>query len=97
MKKLLLALLVLLGLQTKAQINYCDLRVLLAISYFNLGIYYEESDEIVIQACAQGQVNILDATNGLDPDVESTWGGAPTYEAALLNKIMSLKEQYDVD
>jgi len=80
-----------------AQINYCDLRVLLAISYFNTGIYYEESDEIVIQACAQGQVNILDATNGLDPDVESTWNDAPTYEAALLNKIMSLKEEYDVD
>jgi tetratricopeptide (TPR) repeat protein len=61
--------------------NWRDLRLIMAQAYFALARYEE----------AQGQVDILDVDNGLDPGAPGTWvvnGVAhPTYQAALAMEI----------
>jgi tetratricopeptide (TPR) repeat protein len=65
--------------------NWRDLRLIMAQAYFALARY----------ADAQGQVDVLDGDNGLDPEAPSTWmvnGVAhPTYEAALAMEIEFLR------
>lgn len=61
--------------------NWRDLRLIMAQAYFALAQYSN----------AQGQVDILDPDNGLDPGDPGTWvvDGVthPTYEAALVMEI----------
>lgn len=69
-------------------IDYHDVRIILAQSYFGIADYPN----------AQQQVNILDSENGLDPENSTKWvvGGMSynTYQEALLMKIEALEEMF---
>jgi tetratricopeptide (TPR) repeat protein len=65
-------------------IDHLDLRLILAQAYFALGPSSYEN--------AQAQIDILSPENGLDPTDSGTWGGHPTYGAALLSTIQQLEE-----
>jgi tetratricopeptide (TPR) repeat protein len=64
-------------------IDYLDLHLILAEAYFGQG----ESSF----ALAQTQVDILDPTNGLDPEDSDTWDGHASYAAALLMTIQEIE------
>ena len=66
------------------QINYLDMRIILAMAYFHEG----RLDE------AQEQVNFLYPDNGLDPDDSETWLGYISYAEALMSVIDLLDIDY---
>lgn len=69
-------------------IDYRDVRIILAQSYFGISDY----------PSAQQQVGILDPANGLDPATSTTWvvDGVSynTYQEALLMKIEALEKMF---
>ncbi|MFC1475825.1 tetratricopeptide repeat protein [Candidatus Zixiibacteriota bacterium] len=65
-------------------IDYQDLHLILAAAYYGQG----ESSFVL----AQAQVDILNPTNGLNPDNPDTWDGHPSYSAALLMMIQMIEE-----
>ena len=69
-------------------IDYHDVRIILAQSYFGMADY----------PSAQQQVDILDPANGLDPANSTTWVvegvSYNTYQEALLMKIEALEDMF---
>ena len=70
------------------EIDYRDVRIILAQSYFALNDY----------SYAQEQVNLLDPENGLDPNNPNSWRVSrdvySTYQEALLITIESLEAEF---